>query len=104
MRGRATPEAIAKGGWKTATVSPGTQSAAHAAIKTQLLQPIGAAALEGQQGISAIIASAVAGADPSSIIAGIDAADIGLAMTGRATGANTSPAITEIASSRRMVI
>ncbi len=79
------------------------------AIKTHLSQPMGVGAFDGQHGISSIVASAVADADISSIIADIDASDIdasdiGPAMAGRANGAKTKPAITEIASRRRMVI
>ena len=79
------------------------------AIKTHLSQPMGAGAFDGQHGISSIIASAAAGADISSAIAdidasGIDTSDMEPAMADRANGARTSPAITEIASSRRMMI
>ena len=73
-------------------------------MKIHLSQPIGAGAFDGQQGMSPVIASAVGGADPSSVIADIDTSDTVPAMAGRATGARTRPAITEIASSRRMVI
>ena len=84
------------------------------AIKTHLSQPMGVGAFDGQQGISSIVASAVADADMSSIIADIDASDIdtsdiaasdiGPAMARRANGAKTRPAIMTIASRRRMVI
>jgi hypothetical protein len=97
--GRARLEAIAKGGWKRAAAKAGKQLAAQAAMKTHLSQPIGAGAFDGQQGISSVIASAVA--DVTSVIA---ASDIGPAMTGRANGAMTRPAIMKTASSRRMVI
>jgi hypothetical protein len=81
----------------------------QAAIKTHLSQPIGVGAFDGQQGISSVIASAVADTDISSVIADIDMSDIdpsdiGPAMTGRANGASTRPAIMKTASSRRMVI
>jgi len=76
----------------------------QAAIKTHLSQPTGVGAFDGQQGISPIAASAVADTDIPSAIADINASDIGPAMTGRANGASTRPAIMKIASSRRMVI
>jgi hypothetical protein len=50
------------------------------------------------------LSSAVADMDISSAIAGIDTSGAAPAMTGRDSGANTKPAITAIASSRRMVI
>jgi hypothetical protein len=73
-------------------------------MKTHLSQPIGVGAFDGQQGMSFAISSVVADADISSAIADIDASEAAPAITGRDNGANTSPAITEIASSRRMVI
>jgi hypothetical protein len=89
----------------------------QAAMKTHLSQSIGAGDFEGQHGMSFAISSApadavadmdvssaVADMDISSAIAGIDTSGATPAMTGRDSGANTSPAITEIASSRRMVI
>ena len=48
--------------------------------------------------------SAIAAIDISSAMAGMDASAVIPAMTGRDSGANTSPAITAIASSRRMMI
>ena len=76
----------------------------QAAMNRHLSQSTGAGDLEGQHGMSPAISSDVADIDISSAIANIDAAGAMPAMTGRASGANTSPAITEIASSRRMVI
>jgi hypothetical protein len=76
----------------------------QAAMKTHLSQSIGAGAFDGQHGMSFAISSAPADIDISSAIAGIDASDAAPAVTGRDNGANASPAITEIASSRRMVI
>ena len=73
----------------------------HAAMNTHLSQSIGAGAFEGQQGMSPAISSVAAEADMSSTIA---ASGVVPAITGRDNGANISPAITEIASSRRMVI
>ena len=73
-------------------------------MKTHLSHPTAAGLSHGQQGMSAVIASAVADADPSSVIAGIDASDTVRAMAGRANGASTRAAIMNIASSRRMVI
>jgi len=74
------------------------------AIKTHLSQPTGVGAFDGQQGISSIVASAVADADMSSIVADIDASGMEPAMAGRANGARTRLAVMKIASSRRMVI
>ena len=102
--GRVTPEATAKGGWKRAAIRAGKQLAAQAAMKMHLSQPMDSGASDGQQGMSPVIASAVGGTDPSSVIADIDTSDTVPAMAGRATGARTRPAITEIASSRRMMI
>ena|ERR1700722_7300738 len=73
-------------------------------MKTHLSHPTAPGLSHGQQGMSAVIASAVADADPSSVIAGIDVSDTVPAMAGRANGASTRPAIKAIASSRRMVI
>jgi hypothetical protein len=87
---------------------------AQAATKTHLSQSSGAGAFDGQHGMSLAIkssaimslpiASAEAAIDISSAMAGIDASEAMPAMTGRDNGAKTSPAITEIASRRRMVI
>jgi len=68
-----------------------------------LSQPIGAGAFDGQHGISPAISSVVSAADISSVMTCIDASEDISAMTGRETGANARPAITRIASSRRMV-
>ncbi len=85
----------------------------QAAMKTHLSQSIGAGDFEGQHGMSFAISSAladmdissaIADMDISSAIAGIDASEAAPAMTGRDSGANISPAIIRIASSRRMVI
>ena len=76
----------------------------QAAMKTHLSHSIGVGAFEGQHGMSPAISSDVADIDISPAIADIDASAVVPAMTGRDSGANTSPAITEIASSRRMVI
>lgn len=73
----------------------------QAAMNTHLSQSIGAGALAGQHGMSPAISSDVADIDISSVI---DASGVVPAMAGPAGGANTSPTITEIASSRRMVI
>jgi hypothetical protein len=82
-------------------------------MNTHLSQPMGAAAFDGQQGMSLAIPSVMADADISSAIPDIEVSDIKVsdieasnivpAMTGRDSGANTSPAIMKIASSRRMV-
>jgi hypothetical protein len=96
----------------------------QAAMKTHLSQSIGAGDFagdfEGQHGMSFAISSAIAGIVKSSAIAGIvissaiadmdissaiaSIADAAPAITGRDSGVNISPAITEIASRRRMVI
>jgi hypothetical protein len=68
-----------------------------------LSQPTGNGAFDGQHGMSLAISSAMADGDISSAIACIDASEDISAMTGRETGANARPAITRIASSRRMV-
>jgi hypothetical protein len=76
----------------------------QAAMKTHLSQPMGVGAFDGQQGMSFAISSVVADADISPVIADIDTSEIVPAMAGRENGANTSPAIMKIASSRRMVV
>jgi hypothetical protein len=73
-------------------------------MKTHLSQSMGIGAFDGQQGMSFVISSAIAGVDMSSAIADIDASEAVPAMTGRDSGANAKPAIIRIASSRRMVI
>lgn len=91
-------------GWKAAVEMPAKHLVMQAAMKTHLSQPTGAAAFAGQQGISLAISSEEATADISSPMAVIDtSADIS-AITGRDNGANASPAIIKIESSRRMVI
>ena len=76
----------------------------QAAMNTHLSQPAGAGVFGGQHGISSAISSAVADDDISSAIACIEEDESeAMAMTGRATGAIARPAITRIASSRRMV-
>jgi hypothetical protein len=74
------------------------------AINTHLSQSIGTGALEGQHGMSPAISSDVADIDISSAIADIGASEGVTAMTSRDNGANTSPTIKEIASSRDMVV
>lgn len=74
----------------------------HAAMRTHLSQPTGAAALDGQQGMSFAISSVSAEPDVSSAISCIDTVKDVSAIAGRDNGANTTPAITRIASSRRM--
>jgi hypothetical protein len=75
----------------------------HAAMKTHLSQSSGAGAFDGQHGISLAISSVVADGDISSAIACIDMSEDIPAITGWESGANARPAITRIASSRRMV-
>ena len=78
----------------------------QAAMYTHLSQSIGAGAFDGQHGMSLAISSAMslamAAGDTSPAIACIEACEGISAMTGRETGANARPAITRIASSRRM--
>jgi hypothetical protein len=77
----------------------------QAAMNTHLSQPTGDGdgAFDGQQGMSLAISSVVADADISSAIPCIDPPEDVFAMRGRETGASAKPAITRIASSRRMV-
>jgi hypothetical protein len=93
----------ARNRWATAPGTPTKPSDVQAAMKTHLSQPTGVGAFDGQHGMSLAISSAMADADISSAIACIDASEDISAMTGRETGANARPAITMIASSRRMV-
>jgi hypothetical protein len=98
--GEILPE-TAKGGRNIAAGGPARTWLMQAAMNTHLSQSMGAGAFEGQHGMSPAISS-VADIDISSAIA--DASGIVPAITGRASGASSSAAITEIASSRRMVI
>ena len=75
----------------------------QAAMYTHLSQSIGAGAFDGQHGMSLAISSVMADGDISSAMTCIDASEDISAMTGREAGANARPAITRIASSRRMV-
>jgi len=72
-------------------------------MKTHLSQPTGVGAFDGQHGMSPAISSVISEADILSAIACIDTSEDISAMAGRETGANARPAITKIASSRRMV-
>ena len=74
----------------------------QAAIYTHLPQSSGEGALVEQHGISAAIPSPAADMDISSAVACIEASDVAPAMMGRDNGLRTNPAITRIASSRRM--
>jgi hypothetical protein len=94
----------AKDGQDTAADRPAKHLVMQAAMNTHLSQSIGIGALVGQHGMSFAISSGIADVDMSSAIADIDASGVVPAMTGRDNGANTSPAIMKIASSRRMVI
>ena len=82
---------------------PTKPSDVQAAINTHLSQPTGVGAFDGQHGMSLAIPSVMADGDVSSAIACIDTSADVSAMTGWETGANARPAITRIASSRRMV-
>ena len=72
----------------------------QAAMKMHLSQSTGIGALDGQQGMSSAISSAED--DISSAIACVEAWEGVSAITGRETGASTSPAVIRTASSRRM--
>lgn len=86
----------------------------QAVMKMHLSQPIGAGAFDGQHGMPAVVMSAIVasfaisavvnGADISCAIVCIDASDDVPAIAGPDNGANVTPAIIRIASSRRMVI
>ena len=73
--------------------------AMQTAIKTHMSQPAGGA-FDGQHGMSFAISSVAAAI--WSAIACIETSEGAAAMTGPAIGANTRPAITRTASSRRM--
>ena len=75
----------------------------QAVMNTHLSQPTGAGAFGGEHGMSSAISSVVADDAISSAIACIEASEDVIAITGRETGAKARPAITTIASSRRMV-
>jgi hypothetical protein len=98
--------AAANGGWNKAEETPAKYWLMQAAIKTHWSQPIGAAAFDGQHGMSLLIPPAMdissAVADVSSAIADIDTPEGVPATAWRDSGASTSPAITEIASRRPM--
>jgi hypothetical protein len=91
-------------GCKTIDDMPVKHLDRQAAMYTHLSQPIGAGALDGQHGMSFAISSVVADGDGDipSDIACIDTSGAVSAMTGRETGANARPAITRVASNRRM--
>ena len=72
-------------------------------MNTHLSQPTGDGAFDGQHGMSLAISSVVADDDISSAIACIGPPEDVCAMAGRETGASAKPAITRIASIRRMV-
>ena len=72
------------------------------AMKTHLSQSTGASAFDGQHGMPLAISSVIAEADIASVIACIEASEDTFAMTGWEIGANTRPAITRVASSRRI--
>jgi len=73
-------------------------------MNTHLPQSIGAGALDGQHGMSPAISSVMIDGDASSAIACVEASEDDLAITGPESGASAKPAITRIATSRRMVI
>jgi hypothetical protein len=92
-----------RSGWTTAVDMPVKHLDMHAAMKTHLSQPTGIGALDGQHGMSLAISSVVADDGAiSSATACIDMSEDVPAITGRETGANARPAITRVASSRRM--
>ena len=92
-----------RSGWTTAVDMPVKHLDRQAAMYTHLSQPIGAGAFDGQHGMSLAISSVVADGDISSAIACVETSGDVSAMTGWETGANARPAISRIASSRRMV-
>jgi hypothetical protein len=92
-----------RNGWKTLVDMPVKHLDMQAVMKTHLSQSTGTGAFDGQHGMSFAISPVIADGDISSAIAGIDAWEGASAITGRETGANASPAIIKIASSRRMM-
>jgi hypothetical protein len=93
----------AKIGSKAASDTPAKYFAKQAAMNMHLSQPMGAAAFDGQHGISPAISSGIAVAAISSVIA-ICASTDASAIAGRDIGANASPTINKIESIRRMVV
>jgi hypothetical protein len=73
----------------------------QAVMNTHLSQPTGAGSFDGQHGISPAISSVATDDDMSST--SMEASEDVAAIKGRETGANARPAMTRIASSRRMV-
>ena len=102
LRRSAIASEATRGGWNTIADIAVKLIDAQAAMNTHLSQPTGDGAFDGQHGMSLAIWSVVADADVSSAIACIDPPEDVSAMTGRETGASARPAITRIASSRRM--
>lgn len=102
FRWRAMLSEAIRNGWKTLVDMPVKHFDMQAVMKTHLSQSIGAGAFDGQHVMSFAISSAMADGDISSVIACIDAWEGASAITGRETGANASPAIIKIASSRRI--
>jgi len=89
-------------GCKTIDDMPVKHLDTQAVMYTHLSQPTGGGAFDGQHGMSLTISSIVTDGDISSDIACTEASEDISAMTGRETGANARPAITRVASSRRM--
>jgi hypothetical protein len=75
----------------------------QAAMTTHLSQSTGIAAFDGQHGISLAIPSVMTIADISSATAATGPSDGTSAIAGRDIGANASPVISKIETSRRMV-
>jgi hypothetical protein len=91
-----------RNGWKIVADMPVKHLDMQAAMKTHLSQSTGAGPFDGQHGISLAISSDIAGGDISSAMACIGTSEGVAAITGRETGASARPAITRIASRRRM--
>jgi len=93
----------AKGGRNRAADISAAHMLIHEATKTHLSQSNGATALAGQHAIASPV-SAIADAGISSSIAETEASPVVPAIAGRDSGERAKPAITRIASSRRIVM
>jgi len=92
-----------RNGCKTIDDMPVKHLDTQAVMYTHLSHPTGEGAFDGQHGMSLAISSGVSVADMLSAVACIETSGDVSAMTGWETGANARPAISRIASSRRMV-
>jgi hypothetical protein len=91
-----------KSGWNTTIDMPVRLLPVEHAMKTQLSQPTGAAAFDGQHGMSFAISSITAEADISFAMACMCMSAAVRAIPGWETGVRANPAINKIANSRRM--